>query len=408
MATEAVEHPRLLPGVLVPDPDAGTGPLRRSTRDWAVDLSMFLLAALFGGLVWGTDSFGSSLPDPVKLAEVLYGAALCGALWVRRRWPMAVAIASVPAAAFSSAASGAAIVALFTLAVHRRWPAAVVIGALQLAVTPLYLSLHPGDDAERWVVLVVVGFGTVAVIASGMFVRARRQLVLSLRDRAQRAEAEQQLRVEQARQAERARIAREMHDVLAHRISLVSLHAGVLEFRADASPEEVARAAAVIRASAHQALGDLREVIGVLRETNGGGPPEPPQPTLADLPALLDESRAAGMRLDVHVDLDELAAVPASVGRSALRIVQEALTNARKHAPGARVTVHVAGAAGDGLTVDVRNPAPVGVAPHEQIPGAGTGLVGLTERAVLAGGELQHGRTADGSFRLHAWLPWPA
>ena len=99
-----------------------------------------------------------------------------------------------------------------------------------------------------------------------MFVRARRQLVVSLRDRAERAEAEQQLRVEQARQAERARIAREMHDVLAHRISLLSLHAGALEFRPDAPPEEVARAAGVIRASAHEALEDLREVIGVLRD----------------------------------------------------------------------------------------------------------------------------------------------
>ena len=134
-----------------------------------------------------------------------------------------------------------------------------------------------------------------------MFVRARRQLVLSLRERAERAEAEQQLRVEQARQHERARIAREMHDVLAHRISLLSMHAGALEFRPDAPPEEVAHAAGIVRASAHQALQDLREVIGVLREEpalNGG--PERPQPTLANLPALLDESRTAGM----HVSSD--------------------------------------------------------------------------------------------------------
>ena len=110
-----------------------------------------------------------------------------------------------------------------------------------------------------------------------MFVRARRQLVVSLRDRAERAEAEQQLRVAQARQLERTRIAREMHDVLAHRISLLSLHAGALEFRPDAPPEEVARAAGVIRASAHAALQDLREVIGVLRaELAGRGRPGAP------------------------------------------------------------------------------------------------------------------------------------
>src|SRR3712207_3314584 len=108
-------------------------------------------------------------------------------------------------------------------------------------------------------------------------------------DRAEQAEAEQELRLQQARQVERTRIAREMHDVLAHRISLLSLHAGALEFRPDAPPEEVARAAGVIRASAHQALHDLREVIGVLRDDPCDDATVPPQPTLGDLPALVDE-----------------------------------------------------------------------------------------------------------------------
>jgi signal transduction histidine kinase len=97
--------------------------------------------------------------------------------------------------------------------------------------------------------------------------------------------------------------------------------------------------------------------------------------------------------------------VPASIGRSAYRTVQESLTNARKHAPGAAVRVMVGGAAGAGLTVEVRNPL-VKAAP--EIPGAGAGLIGLTERAMLAGGRLEHGRTGQGDFRVHAWLPWPA
>ena len=241
-----------------------------------------------------------------------------------------------------------------------------------------------------------------------MFVRARRQLVASLRERADRAEAEQQMHVEQARQHERARIAREMHDVLAHRISLLSMHAGALEFRPDAPPEEIARAAGVVRASAHQALQDLREVIGVLREepvANGG--PERPQPTLANLPALLDESRAAGMHVSSECRVGDLATVPEGVGRNAYRIVQEGLTNARKHAHGATVDVLVDGGAGTGLTVEVRNRLPVGIA-APFIPGAGTGLIGLSERASLAGGRLEHGRTAGGDFELRAWLPWPA
>ena len=162
------------------------------------------------------------------------------------------------------------------------------------------------------------------------------------------AEAEQELRVEQVRYAERTRIAREMHDVLAHRISLLSLHAGALEFRPDAPPEEVARAAAVIRASAHQALEDLRAVIGVLRDGADGEAPQPPQPTLAALPGLLEESRAAGMLLHADVRLGDLAAVPDAIGRHALRIVQEALTNARKHATSAAVDLRRRGRAGGG------------------------------------------------------------
>ena len=288
---------------------------------------------------------------------------------------------------------------------HRRAAVAVALAALGLTVTPLYMAVHPTDE-PYWVTLVIAVLGAGAVVAWGMFVRARRQLVLSLRDRAERAEAEQDLRIDQARRQERARIAREMHDVLAHRISLLSLHAGALEFRPDAPPDEVARAAGVIRRSAHDALQDLRAVIGVLREGENGAAPEPPQPTLADLPALIAESRDAGMH--VAYDVGELAAVPEVTGRNAYRIVQEALTNARKHARGAAVDVEVGGDAESGLTIEVRNRLPVGAAAAPEIPGAGTGIVGLTERASLAGGRLEHGRTAEGDYRLWAWLPWDA
>jgi signal transduction histidine kinase len=149
-------------------------------------------------------------------------------------------------------------------------------------------------------------------------------------------------------------------------------------------------------------------VIGVLREepaVNGG--PERPQPTLANLPALLDESRLAGMQVSSECHVEDLAAVPDGVGRNAYRIVQEGLTNARKHARGAAVDVRLAGAPGDGLTIEVRNRLPVGAAVAADIPGTGTGIVGLAERASLAGGRLEHGRTEAGDYRLWAWLPWP-
>ncbi len=210
---------------------------------------------------------------------------------------MHVAVVLALMGAFSAFSAGAGAVALFTVAVHRRFSIVAAVTALGFAVLPIYIFIHPKDADPLWISLVFIVIITGAIVAWGMYVRARRQLVLSLRERAERAEAEQQLRVEQAQAHERARIAREMHDVLAHRISLLSMHAGALEFRPDAPPEEIARAAGVVRASAHQALEDLREVIGVLREESLNGAPERPQPTLANLPALLGESRDAGMRV---------------------------------------------------------------------------------------------------------------
>ena len=202
--------------------------------------------------------------------------------------------------AFSAFASRAGLIVLFTVAVHRRFSAVLlVVRRRPRRRSPIYIWLHPDATDPFWVSLVFIVLVTVATVAWGMFVRARRQLVLSLRERAERAEAEQQLRVEQARQHERARIAREMHDVLAHRISLLSMHAGALEFRPDAPPEEVARAAGD-RArerppgAAGPARGDRRAARGA--GVNGGGP-ERPQPTLANLPALLEESREAGMHV---------------------------------------------------------------------------------------------------------------
>ena len=347
-----LEHPRLLPAVLVPDPDAD--PRRRTTRDWIVDFSCFLIAFVGGFLVFaeGVDR----MSDELQFYDLVGGALACTALWWRRRWPVGVALFVLAFNCYSSSAAIAGAISIFTVAVHRRAAVAVGLGCLGVAVTPILVAIQPQDpETPFWASMVIAVLGTAGVIAWGMFVRARRQLVFSLRDRAERAEAEQQLRVEQARQQERARIAREMHDVLAHRISLLSLHAGALEFRPDAPPDEVARAAGVIRASAHDALEDLRAVIGVLREGADGGDPERPQPTLADLPALIEESRAAGMQVR-YEGRAELEAVPVTTGRNAYRIVQEGLTNARKHAQGAAVEVVVEGAPGH--RADDRDPQP--------------------------------------------------
>ena len=258
---------RLLSGLLVVSEEDEEPPARRSRRDWVVDSSLFLLAAAAGGLALA-DQVGRGLDGPLLVFDVIGGAALCLALWWRRRWPFGLGLASVPIVAFSSSAGFAGLIVLFTVAAYRRWQLAFLVAALQLAMFPVYRAVQPDDDAlPPLAFFVIQTLAYAAIVAWGMFIRGRRQ---SRRERVRHAEAEQELRVEQIRYAERTRIAREMHDVLAHRISLLSLHAGALEFRPDAPPEEVARAAAVIRASAHQALEDLRAVIGVLRDGSDG------------------------------------------------------------------------------------------------------------------------------------------
>ncbi|MEW1604900.1 histidine kinase [Streptomyces sp. NPDC093808] len=387
------------------DPDAsrsGRRP-RRTARDWVVDFSCFLLAVLIG--VLGAEALrdNTGLPHAVALVDQLLGALSCAVVWLRRRWPLGLAAAMVPVSFVSETSGGVAVIALFTLAVHRPFRYVAWVAGAQLVLVPLYFWWRPDPDLPYAAVVVLFVVLTVAVVGWGMFVRSKRQLMLSLRDRARRAETEARLRAEQAQRLAREAIAREMHDVLAHRLTLLSVHAGALEFRPDAPRDEIARAAGVIRESAHEALQDLREIIGVLRagESEDAGRP---QPTLAALDTLVAESRRAGMRVTLEQRVTDAGSVPASVGRTAYRIAQEGLTNARKHAPGTEVTVSVAGGPGEDLTVTVRNPAPEGDVPA--VPGAGQGLIGLTERATLAGGALEHGPTPDGGFEVRARLPW--
>ncbi|WP_433381639.1 sensor histidine kinase [Actinoplanes sp. CA-142083] len=397
---------RPLPAGVINDADHDpVRPAGRTVRGRVVDATCFLLAVGVVGLTLADSRAQHIAPVPLTVDLVL--GSLCSlAVWLRRRWPVGLAVAAGLVGVYATSAGGAALIALFTVAVHRRFAVVAPIAAGCALVPFLQLLVRPdvpvGSPSEI-VLGVVVG---VAVLAWGMFVRARRQ---SLRERAGRVEAEQELRVAEARQGERNRIAREMHDVLAHRLSLLSLHAGALELRPDAAPEEVARAAGVVRDSAYRALEDLREVIGVLRTgvDRSDETPERPQPTLADLPDLVDQSRRAGMLVRLDWQTDALAAVPAGVGRGAYRIVQEGLTNARKHAPDGEVAVTVRATPGDGVTVEIRNPCPMGTGGGTAIPGAGIGLIGLTERAALAGGRLEHGPTPAGEFRLWAWLPWP-
>ena len=382
---------------------------RMAKRDRLVDSAFIVFALIAGSALFSNQVRQSDLPGWAVALGAVGGLAACGALWVRRRWPVAVAVGILPLAVLTSFAAPAGLIAFFTVAVHRRFAVVAWLAALSLSTLAASYAVQAGERPEQQTSLSLGLLSLillhVALAASGMYVRARRQLLASLRERAERAEAAQQEHAEHVRAMERTRIAREMHDVLAHRISLLSMHAGSLEFSPGASHEEVARAAGVIRVSAHAALEDLRAVIGVLRQEPGEEALDRPLPTLADVPALVQESRSAGVTVRSELELGDASAAPESVGRNAYRIVQEGLTNARKHARGTAVDVTMTGAPGSGLTIELCNPVPTGRSAGE-MPGAGSGLIGLAERAALAGGRLEHGVNA-GRFRLWAWLPWP-
>ncbi|NUT35550.1 MAG: sensor histidine kinase [Hamadaea sp.] len=360
-----------------------------------------VILVVIGGLiavaVWGA---GDAAPERVPLDIATALVSLGVTAWVVRQ-PLAGGVAAGVLAAVSPVATPVASFAAFHAARRRPFREALavtVVGILGQAAQGLWRS-PAGLSYHWWLLLMAAAYA--ALLGWGTWAQARANLLHALRERARRAEAEQERRVIEARRAERNRIAREMHDVLAHRLSLLAAYAGAVEYRPDAPPERLAEAAKVIRSGAHQALEDLREVITLMRSDAADDDPDKPAgQTLADLPELLADARAAGQLVDVDGRLDP-ADLPPALGRCAYRVVQEGLTNARKHAPGKAVHVQLAS---HPATIVVRNRTVDGV----RGPGAGTGLAGLTERVSLVGGELEHEIDADGEFRLTVRLPWPS
>ncbi|MEJ5945322.1 histidine kinase [Pseudokineococcus basanitobsidens] len=342
-------------------------------------------------------------------------------LLLRRRAPLLVTAGTASLMPTGQPVQVAALVVLLGVAVRSSWRRTLVAAGVLLLGYTATLALRRTLPWAAWLestsVLVTVAALLLGATAGvGLYVGARRQLLVEARERAHRAEADLARHAEQARDRERRRIAREMHDVLAHRLSVLALHAGALEYRVGAAGGEVAGAAGVVRESAHQALQELRDVLGVLRAASDDGRVEDvedgaglrPRPALPEVAALVDEAAAAsGSPVRLAVD-GELATVPAATGRAAYRVVQEGLTNARRHAPGAPVLVTVRVAPGDGdVAVAVRNDRPprAAGAPRAPLGGRGSGLLGVAERAALLGGHVEHGATPDGGFRLAVLLP---
>ena len=336
---------------------------------------------------------------------IVVGLVASGLMLMLPRRPVATALAMAVLSAVSPAATPPSTAGTLTIAMRFPLRTAVLVTGAQAAILLVQGLLWPiGNLPFLW--FAVLDFAVhAALLGWGQSMQARQQLLDTLRERALRAEAEQGRRVAEARTLERTQMAREMHDVLAHRLSLLATYAGALEYRPDSSPEKLAKAAGVIRTGVHQALDELREVIGVLRDTEIDDlPGGRPQPTFGDLGALVDESRGAGTAVSYDDRVADPTSLPPATGRTAYRIVQEGLTNARKHAAGRPVTLTVAGQPGDGLRIELTNPASNATS---LTPGSGTGLVGLTERVQLAGGTLDHGQAPGGGFRLGASLPWP-
>jgi signal transduction histidine kinase len=368
--------------------------------DGRAALVALCMAVPVAGTLWG--EYASGVGGRLLVIDVLVGVIGCALVPALFRWPVATAVVLTLLAVV--APTGTPLACIGTLHIARQRPFTMAVG-----IAGVGIAAHVGRYLWRpqtglsfgwWLVLVAVAYA--ALVGWGAMARARSALIRTLCERAERAEAEQGRRVTEARAAERARIAREMHDVLAHRLSLLATYAGALEYRPDAPPEQLSQAAGVIRATVHQALDELRDVISLLRDGTEDDE-DHPLPALVDLPELVEESRAVGTQVDVRDDLADPTALPGTTARTAYRVLQEALTNARKHAPGQPVSIALDGAPGTQLVIDVSNPL---TAQATTIPGTATGLIGLTERVRLAGGQLDH-RAAAGEFRLHAQLPWP-
>ncbi|MEC4571776.1 histidine kinase [Streptomyces virginiae] len=398
-------------------------------RDVVVDLTLAALSA--AECAWEGIDFAREAGIPVA-AGVLFGALVGTTLVLRRRWPIAVVLVGI---AVAPAEMGflLSVAGMYTLAsseVPRRIIAGLASMSLVATFIVMYLKTRGDVEADPALVVALSGFVAIALtvppVLLGLYIGARRRLMESLQERADSLERELSLladraeeRAEWARTEERTRIAREMHDVVAHRVSLMVVHAAALEAVAAKDPARAAKNAALVGDMGRQALTELREMLGVLRAapkpamavaaavaTAGpgalaGGADE--GPSLAELEALVGQSRAAGMAVEMVVQGAD-AGYAAEVEQTAYRVVQEALTNCHKHAPGARVVVRLAHRDGE-VAMQVENGPCEGAADGVGLPSGGNGLVGMRERVLGLGGVFVSGPTETGGFRVSAVLP---
>ncbi|KOG63935.1 histidine kinase [Streptomyces griseoflavus] len=335
--------------------------------------------------------------DRLRLACGLLAAL---ALTLRRHRPLPAFALTVPTALVSDVVF-ATMAALYTLSSLSRHCGLLACCALAFAVSdfmPWPWTDLEVDELHKTYSLLHLTY-TLATAAApvflGQLVQARRELSLRLAEVSRAREHEQLLTAQAVLAKERAQLAREMHDVVSHQVSLIAVQAGALQV---GSPDAEARAAgATIRRLSVQTLEELRHMVGVLRASGSRATELTPQPSLADLHQLIG---ASGIEAELKTDLPEK--LPPAFQRAVYRTVQEALTNVRKHAPGATATIGIRHRDGT-LETTVTNSAPT--RPALALPGAHHGLAGLRQRAALLGGTVTSGPTSDGGYGLRLELP---
>jgi signal transduction histidine kinase len=408
------------------------GAISGPRRDTAFDIAAVAIAAVLG---FAATRGSPPVLEPLGGATVACQTALAFCLLLRRRRPLTVAwIVTAAAAAIAIVdlvAPGTLVPAdlertampwLPPAAPFAAYAVTAYAGARRLRRVPIawapvvalvILGSHTWDAPPNspWLLQSLIFILVPALL--GMYMAARRRLMRSLVERADRAEREQRLLAEQARIDERARLAAEMHDVVTHRVSLMVLRAGALLMTADS--EATRQAAEELRAAGSQALDELRDLVGILRDSAAGADNRRPTAATAlsapdqhvpipDLSALLAESQSVGVPV-AYVEEGEPMLVSPVVGRTAYRVVQEALTNVRKHAPGASTQVHVQYCAGR-VSLTIHNAISTASADPALTAGrSGTGLLGLRQRVELIEGTLEAGPSPDGGFDLVATLP---
>ncbi|MFE9096624.1 sensor histidine kinase [Streptomyces sp. NPDC007264] len=426
--------------------EAGTGPLWWGRwRSALLDVSLAAVSAVECALEGIQFSRDAGLPVPVGTVFGLFAGVT---LLLRRRWPIAVVLVGI---AITPAQMGflMGVVGLYTLAASelpRRMIGALsgmsFVGMFIVTYVRAHQGVVQGDLAIAGGFIpflsVTTALGTTAPpVLFGLYIGARRRLMESLRERADSLERELMLlaeraeeRAEWARNEERTRIAREMHDVVAHRVSLMVVHAAALQAVARKDPEKAVKNAALVGDMGRQALTELRQMLGVLR--SGEGIAERPAradvplaavgaaaaaaasraaedpadgPSLAELAELVGQSAAAGMVVHLSVEGEARPYAP-QVEQTAYRVVQEALTNVHKHAAGAKTHVRLAHRSAEiAMQVENEPPPEPGSARAARLPSGGNGLVGMKERVSALGGVFVSGPTDAGGFRVSAVIP---